>query len=296
MTHQFKTFLKILFVISALAGARWLAHYCAMRMMPYVDRCDMPCQWEHDKGFVSCQPLSAMLEIKTTSEPKGRGQAVWFRATTTNRSCRTILLNTGFYAPSHEYGLADDLIITDEKGRRVSPLYDDRGVGVPDMEREIHPYTEDNPGVGPLIRFTTDLHGGGTESQIYLDPGKTVTTGSTVLAPYRVKYVDVETKDYTGTAAVPEPVLLKNPEKLYAAPPPGFRRLVGFDLRRPGRYLAKFIIKEELPVERFDDPRVPFRNKLRRIVYDFATGWNGDRGAEVKIDVESAPVEFEIIK
>jgi hypothetical protein len=295
MTSQFKTFLKILFAILALIGARWTAHLCALRMMPYVDRCNMPCQWDHDKGFLHCQPLTATLEIQITPEPKGHGQAVWFRATTTNQSCRTILLQTGFYAPNNEsYGQMDDLILTDEMGRRVPTDYSGGSAGVLGAEKEIHPYVNNNRNVSPLIRSTMDSRRG--FSFVYLDPGQTVATGYSELAPYRVKFVDVDTKDYIGTAAIPEPVPMKNPEQFYAAPPAGFRRLTGYDLRRPGRYKARFIINEKRPVERFDDPHTPFQNKLRRIVYQFATGWEGDRGTSAKIDIASAPVEFEISK
>jgi hypothetical protein len=296
MTRQFRTFIVIFFSTAALLGVGKVIHLFALRMMPYVDRCEMPCQWNRDAGFVSCQPLRATLEIKTTPEPSGRGEAVWFRATTTNQSCRTIHLDDGFYAPNREkYGQMDDLILTDERDQRVPTSYRGGSPGVLNTEKEIHPYAENNKNVMPLIR-TKKTYQGEELTFVYLDPGQTVATGSSELAPYRMKYVDVETKNYLGTAAIPEPVLVKNPEKIYAVPPPGFRRLNGYDLRQPGRYKARFVIQEETLVDRFEDPRAPFENRLRRIVYQLATGWAGDRGTSVKINVTSAPVEFEIKK
>lgn len=83
------------------------------------------------------------------------------------------------------------------------------------------------------------------------------------LAPYRNELRTIETKDYVGTGIFKTPVNLNDLELRYAVPPKGYRRLIEYDLSRPGRYNAAFVIQEPLDA-RFGEwrPGNPFQNLM----------------------------------
>ena len=287
--------------VFALIGAVWIVHLTALRMMKYVDRVDMPCQWIYNKGFDSCDPLRAELEIKTTPEPLGHGIAVWYRATVTNQSNRIIDLDHHFYVWNDWLGISSVTAIAvlgpdGLTAPRPKPRYEEMDIRNPDatFERLIDPYHYDPTDVMPLI-ITEKGGDGHSLHYLRLRPGQSITASFSVLDPTRPQIRDVSGAGYVGTAMSHVPVPMDHPEKKYAVPPLGFRRLTEFDLRRPGRFTVQFVVRDHLFTDRYEDPKRPYWNRLRPWIYLFSTGGpGGDYQKPVDVEIKSAGSEFVI--
>jgi hypothetical protein len=323
MTPQFKSFLRICVMALALIGAVEGIHLCALQMMKYVDRVDMPCQWIYNKGFDSCEPLKADLEVKTTPQPRGHGVVVWYRATVSNRSNRIIEMHGDFYDWNEDwrFGSGSFISVLSPDGRaavRPNSNFEDITVKKPDgtVVKGINPYRYDPRDVNPAISSSNSV--GYSLIHLRLTPGQSVSASFSTLEPTRREVapqlppersvngdivpeptqangLTVRNGEALAPLIIDVPVKFEHPERIFAEPPPGFRHLTEYDLRKPGRYTAQFVIRDELATDRFSDPKRPFWNRLRPWIYTFAVGFpGGDRQEPINVEIKSVPVEFEI--
>ena len=163
------------------------------------------------------------------------------------------------------------------------------------LEKNINPYQYDPRDVNPAIIEAGLGADGNPIHLLRLRPGQAISTSYSTLNPTRREVIPVARGSYYGQAVTDAPVNIEHPEKLFAVPPPGFRHLKEFDLRKPGRYAAQLVVNDILFVDRYEDPKRPFWNKLRPWIYTFAEGSpGGDYQKPINVVVESSPVEFEV--
>jgi len=297
MTPQFRAFLKVCAAGATLYLLLWAAHIWAVRSVRAFEHCDMPCQADPFKGLdPSCRPIAVTLEVKTVPDPKGR-TTVWYRATVRNQSCRRLwfaglflTMNTAseFGYPSEEY---THVAVTTEDGK-PAPFYAPpdqmdikTGVG------GVQPYRSVNDRLRQYLSSGEDYN-------FDLAPGAEVQTNYEELAPYRMMMFDTFSKNGDiGTTFKPIPLGIRHPEKIYAVPPEGFRRLVGYDLRRPGRYKARFeFIEPQVILNYYRDPNESTRRRnLREWVFLLADyhPWHWD---PVDLSARSNEVDFEVVR
>jgi hypothetical protein len=286
----------LLLAIIIFAAAIGLIHSTGRMIVNRIRPCSMPCRWAPEKGYSACTPITANLEIKTTPEPNGQGQAVWYKATATNNSCEAIKLNSDFFASNQKYaaaialGINSHILVLDAAGR---PLPPDTNAAV--TEQEIRPYVPDLSAVRPLIT-TEHLKSDPRISFDYLvlEPGKSASSSPSILKPYRLAYRTVETETYVGTMRGPESVDIKNPEKKYAAPPPGFRRLTEYKLARAGIYSAQLIINESAEVQHAKTSGPFFLQKLIRGLLYLSGPPGPDDYWGAQVNAKSEKIKFKV--
>ena len=228
----------------ALCAAPWWVPVSARFLIDRILTCPGPCRWDSQKGCEDGSPLEVHLEIKTTPDPHGHGEAVWYRVTVKNNSCEVFELYPRFFIagdsfiPDSDGGEGIFILVTDAEGRPLpAASHESNSPGIFDWEKDIHPYALDTTALKPLLKKFDKR----SFENIVLPPGASITASPSVLAPFRKVMRDGHDKEMDYTYIVPEPVGMKDPEKHYAIPPPGFRRLTEYAITRSGTYTAQFI-------------------------------------------------------
>src|SRR5258708_7334515 len=104
----------------------------------------------------------------------------------------------------------------------------------------------------------------------------------------------VDAGKYIGTMLGPESVDMKDADKQYALPPPGFRRLKEYALSPRGTYTAQFVINELASV-RYARTAGPLY--LQKLVWGlhYLVGPPGpDDTWGVRVNVKSEKIKFEL--
>ena len=294
MTYRFNGQLQTAAGILALIGAVSIVLFGIMR--PPFDHCDMPCKWVYKKGFDSCDPLKAAIDIKTSTEPSGHGVAVWYRATVTNQSCRILRFNSEFYEwnPTWKYNTLSSIVVLDQDGRPAPrPHSDGERIGISNpsatVEDRIDPYHYDPTAVASaIVREKSPVDGDSTLSFLRLLPGQSISASPSVLDPTREEIVEVKSAGYSGTALTHKKVPMAHPERRFSTPPSGYRRLQEFDLKKPGRYTAQFVVRDVV----FMDVDERASQSIWTGLHNVVTG--GDSTKYVDVSIKSSAVEFEI--
>jgi hypothetical protein len=281
----------------ALCTAPWWVPVSARFIVDRILTCPAPCRWDSQKGCEDGSPLEAHLEIKTTPDPQGHGEAVWYRATVKNDSCEVFeLIPTSYFIAENAlipYSDRDEgifILVTDAEGKRLPAASHESNLpGIFDWEKVIHPYALDTIALKPLIKRFGER--GLDYEAIVLPPGTSIAASPSVLAPFRIVMRDGHNKEMDYTYDVHEPVGMKDPEKHYAVPPPGFRRLTEYTITRSGTYTAQFIFNMEVGHD-FDGST--FWRGLRRQLYSLASPSPRDHTGLLKIDTASEKIKFEV--
>jgi hypothetical protein len=185
-------------------------------------------------------------------------------------------------------------VVTDASG---TPLLADRdtpkGFGIDDGEKEIHPYRLDTSAVHP---FTLTEHLKSDPSlfleYVTMEPGQSLIASPSVLEPYRMVMRTVDAGKYIGTMRGPESVDMKDADKRYATPPPGFRRLKEYAFPEKGTYTAQFVINELASVQYAKAGGPTYRQKLAWVLYYLAGPPGPDDSWGVPVHVKSEKIKF----
>jgi hypothetical protein len=212
------------------------------------------------------------------------------------------LIDADFYLGDADYighplnGRGSFISVSDETGHLAPKKEPKPGASIFDWLKEINPYQYVERDVLPAIHAVNDE---GFRKFYVLDlaPGQSVSTSFSRLAPYHKKMIDVRSKNLIGTATVSDEVRMEHPERIFAVPPPGFRRLSEYVLEKPGRYDAQLKIVEPVFASRYDQKETALQRELGRLIYFLGTGERPNPGAkETRIDAASAPIEFKVTR
>lgn len=241
---------RISFAFIAIIATALVLHYGAAAIVDHFGDCAKSCHWNDSTGSYDCPPLEPHLDVRMTREPIGGKPVYWYRASVKNSTCQSVRLDADFFSENKDYGAEirikqTRLELRDASGKLLAPNEPMAAGGILEVESELHPYIYDTSELKDELESKTVSNQGNYALQaVVIPPGATIAASPTKLAPYRIELRTVETKDYVGTGIFKTPVRSVNPEKTYAAPPGGFRRLVEYDLSSPGRYTARFVIDE----------------------------------------------------
>ena len=259
------TFAVALFgVVAIRAGARFF--------LDRVDACAQPCRWLGSReGYASCPPLEVRLEIRTTSQPQGGIEAVWYRASVANRSCETIQVPAEFFMynrnpisrdrlsrlsalrPEWEPPLGSSLVIRDARGRELPENRDANALGVRGAGSDIKPYGRDVSSLEPMLhvvdRPAARPGDKRSDSVLEIPPGGGIAASPTILWPHRMVVRESESPDYVGASFVPQAVDMPDAAERFASPPPGFRRMEEYELNHPGIYTAEFVFDDNTGIQ-----------------------------------------------
>ena len=288
---------KILIVCGSLIAVILVLHYGAAFFVGHFGDCAKSCRWNEAKESYDCSPLEPHLEVLTSREPISGKPVYWYRASVKNATCDTLRLGAGFFADNENYfiRIKDNetrIEVVDENGTPLAPVRD-APTGIRGVESDIHPYIYDSGELGDSFESKVlPNQSGYSVNSIVLPPRVARAASPMKLSPYRNELRTVETKDYVGTGIFKTPAKIQNPESIYAAPPAGFRRLIEYDLSRPGRYNARFVIHENLVVN-FNESTPG--NRIRRIVSWLARPrLFSDREKIIPVDARSEARTFEV--
>lgn len=250
---------RVVVALAAILLGIYALHSGAKFFLYRVEQCDQPCRWQgSERGYGSCAPLDARLEMRTTPNPQGGLEAVWYRVTVTNKSCETLQLPTEFMMYS-QHGIwrtnvvirgerlptGVRVVIRDATGRELPEKRDNSARGIGEDEKDIHPYGRDYAALDVFVQQIdkprTQFSNRSVYAVLAVPPRKTVTTSPTILWPHRMVHKEVSTPDYVGSTNAPEVVNMPDAAKRFAVPPEGFRRMDEYELTKPGVYSAEFI-------------------------------------------------------
>ncbi|MBI3566282.1 MAG: hypothetical protein HY079_13885 [Elusimicrobia bacterium] len=291
MSPQFRSFLRVLGTIFGLVMLCWVIRLASGAIVRSSRSCDDPCL-DKSSPDASCQPLAASMQIETIPDSGGR-TTIWYRAAIKNRSCMSMEFHRYFFSRDLEdaplQNARDSFVeVTDESGNRV-PERKPGPEAIFRSDERIRPYRAEFQGqeVIPSSK-SADFIG--------VLPGAEVQTSREVLSPYRIRTVDRRSANGIATYAVRDNVPLAELREKFVSPPEGFRRLTGYDLRRPGRYTARFVFDQDCVV-RVD---LASRGRIKTGVLSILSLISGEpspsQETSRRIHAVSNPVEFRVSK
>lgn len=279
------------------AGTFYLKRYYAV-LVP----CDQPCQ-----DGISCEPLEFTFEVMPPKLKSGEPHYLWYRARIKNRSCRELapISVDGFLIPDELGKTARNLWITvnGPDGREIDRLPapgpdggiawnygDSKGVSI-STEGIIYPYQPDYEKIIRLYK-TGKLN---EPRFIYLKPGESFETITSVLRPYRVVATSVRTED-GGLADGYGRVRVENPPA-FPAPPDGFIHLDRYRFNRPGRYTISAGFTDKLDV---DPIFARWENRSRWLDFffwpTFPSSLDTPNSQRREVNLVAPPVILEVVK
>jgi hypothetical protein len=271
-----------------------LAKYAA-----YVPSCDMPCS-----DPLKCEPLA--LSLKVSPGKLKKGEVLWHRIEIRNQSCMILgtLQGNGFVESAdltrRNLGLWLSIVGPDGNELKRLPRHPADGGAAWNLGGKKGRAQFDSGAIHPY-RFNWDAYKSFLASNILdnnwfltLKPGQSFSTIPSEVRPYRIV---TAVSDIDGGAAHGYGYAdVENPPS-FPLPPEGFRETDRFDLSRPGRYSIRAgfngrpSFKKNFP--HWESIPQPLARLLSILGLAPDARWVID---ELKISIESEPVEFEVVR
>lgn len=288
MTRQFKSFLSGCLALAVAGGAVSGLRLISPILLKRALSCGAPCQRTAEGEYQGCSPIEPRLQLMSSADPRSSAKAVWYRATVKNNTCEEIELDSKFFA-----GNEDNSALSNTSGAVRLVLFDGNGNPLrprsPQDDVAIYPYAYDLGEIIPYQRKSEDPPA--RYAYIVVPPGAEVAASRSVLAPHRKSMTDRHENGMDYSVVEDVPADIRNPEKKYAVPPTGFRRLDEYVLPPSGRVTAKLQINQGLYSEHVE--RSPARRFILRALY-LLSGNSKYSKSGGKISVESEAVSLEI--
>lgn len=265
----------------------------------YSPACNQPCSDPR-----KCTPLA--LSLKVSPERLKRGEILWHRIEIRNQSCMILgtIQGNGFVETNdlqrRDLGLWISITGPDGKELKRQPPYSADGGARWNLGGErgkaqfdtgtIHPYRFNRAEYEKFLASKT------LDDNWFLDlnPGQSFSTIPSEVHPYRI--VTTISDHEGGVVHGYGYADVENPPS-YPLPPVGFRELDLFDLTKPGHYSIKAGFNGRPSYRKYFPHWDALPRPITRLLY--ALGLAPDHRwviEELKVSVETKPVEFEVVQ